>query len=144
MLCVCRINNKYYTLHITHKGAYVVYGEAYATAEGVSQQEAMQRGAELQRFSASDPPHCVACRWLTSLGRNSRRIQRSLAVEANSALPPGRRLLSSIALLTTRQWRIANLATEGKLLTSNVFLYTLGRKKRWKIDVQWHQNLVRN
>jgi len=68
---------------------YVVYGEAYAAAEGVSQQEAMQRGAELQRFSASAPPHCVTCRWLTSLGRKPLRIQRSLAVEANSALPPG-------------------------------------------------------
>ena len=54
------------------------------TAEDVSQRQATQRGAEHQRFSSA--PLCIASRWATSLGRRLRRTQRTLAVEANSAL----------------------------------------------------------
>jgi len=50
----------------------------------VSQWEATQREAELQRFSSV--PLCVASRWLISLVRKPRRTQGSLAVEANNAL----------------------------------------------------------
>jgi len=50
----------------------------------VRQREAMQRGAELKRFTFAH--FCVASRWLTSLSRKAGRAQRSLAIEVNNAL----------------------------------------------------------
>jgi len=73
------------------------------SAEGVSQWEAMQTGAELQCFSFA--PLCNDSSWLTSLGRKPRHTQWSLAAEVTNALHTGKMsamLNSLISIVTSK------------------------------------------